>query len=557
MTAVALLCMSASSCAEWLDVEPVGNIPTDSFYRTPVEAEQALIGVYNGLLPIPEYYWHMCELRSDNVWNTNAEDANAARDYYEIFTYSPNLAIVSMLNDAWLDYYAIISRANLLIEKLADADFSTIDEESDIAGDTSDSEGSGDEGNVLSPGDKLKESFEAEARTLRAFAYFDLVRFFGRVPVVTSTQTVDEAMATGQSEPSEVYEQVIIPDLEYAIEHLDETAYDSEGNPVSIGSGRVNNIVAHALLGRVYATMTGFPMNDESKKELAMKELKTVIDYAGTAGKYWAETSRNWEEMWLSDNDNKYFIWEIQYIAREDYGNPMVYWMVPNVDADYIDLRMSGYNLPATDDLLALYSAGTPEEEGSDVITGADIRRNATFNFYEDGSTQIRFFVKFFENKHKLKELGYPDNTSQIVTRTYFPNNFPLIRLEDMMLLYAELSGAGDADAVKYVNDIRKRAGIGELTQSGLNDFASAVDDERRRELAGEGARWFDLVRHEEYVEKVSEKFRHYGTNEVGTIISPKIYDMARRVTEDSYLYPIPDVQMKVKEGLYQQNPGY
>ena len=103
MTAVTLLCMTASSCAEWLDVEPVGNIPTDSFYGTPVEAEQALIGVYNGLLPIPEYYWHMCELRSDNVWNTNAEDANAARDYYEIFTYSPNLAIVSMLNDAWLD----------------------------------------------------------------------------------------------------------------------------------------------------------------------------------------------------------------------------------------------------------------------------------------------------------------------------------------------------------------------------------------------------------------------------------------------------------------------
>ena len=124
------------------------------------------------------------------------------------------------------------------------------------------------------------------------------------------------------------------------------------------------------------------------------------------------------------------------------------------------------------------------------------------------------------------------------------------------MLLYAELAGP-EGDAVTYVNDIRKRAGIGELSQSELADFASAVDDERRRELAGEGARWFDLVRHEEYVEKVSEKFRYYGTNEVGTIISPKIYDMARRVTEDSYLYPIPDVQMKVKEGLYQQNPGY
>ena len=541
IAAISVVMMTAS-CADWLNVDPTSNIPADNFYRTPVEAEQALMGVYNGLLPLPEYYWIMSELRSDNVWNEQAEDANAARDYYEIFTYSPNLSIVSMLNDAWLDYYAIISRANLLIEKLADADFSSISEDAPIAevGETSDD-------NTLSPGERLKISFEAEARVLRAFAYFDLVRFFGRVPMVTTTQSVEEAMATGQSEATDIYEKVIIPDLQFGIEHLGESAYDCDGDQVSKESGRVNGIVATALLGRVYATMTGFPLYDESKKELALAELKTVVDYADESGKYWAKDATEWQKMWLSENDNKYHIWEIQYMAREGYGNPMVYWMVPRVGKTYIDLRMSGYQLPGTDELLNLYGG----DSDGDGITD-DIRRNATFNYYDD--FDLHFFMKFFENRLKLEELGSPDNTAQVVTRTYFPINFPLIRLEDVMLLYAELAG-NTAEATDYVNRIRERAGIGPLDADA--DFSQAVDDERRRELAGEGIRWHDLVRHREYVEKVSEKFRHYGTNEYGDISNTKIYDMARRVTENSYLYPVPDVQMKVKEGLYQQNPGY
>ena len=124
------------------------------------------------------------------------------------------------------------------------------------------------------------------------------------------------------------------------------------------------------------------------------------------------------------------------------------------------------------------------------------------------------------------------------------------------MLLYAELAG-DTPTAISYVNKIRTRAGIGELTSDDLADFAKAVDDERSRELAGEGIRWHDIVRRGTWQNLVKEKFIYYSTNSSGDIILPKVYDYTLRIVDGTYLYPIPDTQMKVKEGLYEQNEAY
>ena len=112
------------------------------------------------------------------------------------------------------------------------------------------------------------------------------------------------------------------------------------------------------------------------------------------------------------------------------------------------------------------------------------------------------FFQKFFEHKMKRKMLGYEDIDAQIADRTYFPINYPIIRLEDVMLMYAEIVGPTDK-AKSLVDDICERAGV-------------------------------------------------------PTVISkPETYELYKLVTKDSYIYPIPDSQMKVKEGLYEQNKGY
>ena len=69
--------------------------------------------------------------------------------------------------------------------------------------------------------------------------------------------------------------------------------------------------------------MAGYPLYDESKKELAKDLFEKVIDYADAKKKFWAKNADEWKRIWISDNDNKYHIFEIQYIAAKDYGNPM------------------------------------------------------------------------------------------------------------------------------------------------------------------------------------------------------------------------------------------
>ena len=69
----------------------------------------------------------------------------------------------------------------------------------------------------------------------------------------------------------------------------------------------------------------GYPVQDESKKALAEQLFSEVIDYARANNKYWAQTGDEWQKVWISDNDNKYHIFEIQYIASKNYGNPVSY----------------------------------------------------------------------------------------------------------------------------------------------------------------------------------------------------------------------------------------
>lgn len=523
----ALSCAIAVSCNDWLEVTSKSSLSTENFYRTSNEAEQALYGVYNGLMPLAEYAWLMSELRSDNVWADNAEDSATQRDYIDIFSYNPNITLISTLNNAWVNLYEIIARANMLLKHIEGTSFDPVEVDG-------------------APFD-IKQQMVAEARLLRGYAYFELVRYFGRVPVALEPISVEESMNTPQSETVDIYKQVIIPDFQFAAEHLGEKIYNVKGDVAA--AGRANKVAAKALLGRAYLTMAGYPLYDSEAKALAKVELKWVIDYASASGDYWAKTGKEWLKCWISDNDNKYHIFEIQYVARDGYGNPMVYWTAPKVGEEYISLQMSGYQLGGTTDLLNLLNG---DKNGDGVWD--DIRYDGTFDF--EFSSSLTFFDKFFEHKKKREELGYEDISAQIVTRNYFPLNFPIIRLEDVMLMYAEIVGP-IPEAVTLVNKIRSRAGLAELNSEEISNFDQAVADERRRELAGEGIRWHDLVRHNQYVEALRHKFISYSTDAEGNITRPKSYAMASRVVEGVHLYPIPDVQMKAKPGLYEQNPAY
>lgn len=504
---LAATALTTTSCEDWLDVTSPNDRATKDFFQTPIQAEQSLLGIYNGLLPIPEYILLMSDGRSDDVWTEPADDKQ--RDYVDISVFNPSIYTAGTINSAWNAFYKIVSRANLFLEKMEGIEF-----EEDLKVD-------------------VKATFMAEARFLRAYAYFELVRYFGRVPLATKSLSAEEAMTTPQSEPEEVYNNVIIPDLEFAVANMKEVAYDSDGDEAE--AGRATLPAAKALLGRVCLTMSGFPLYDTSKLELATTMLKEVIDYADKNNKYWAADGEAWKRIWISDNDNKYHIFEVQYMAQKNYGNPVVFMSVPNVGTEYIGISMSGNRITCESGLAALYKT-----------YANDVRYEATVDRSKN------YFTKFFEHKIKRKNLGYGDIDGLIIDRTYFPINYPLIRLEDVMLMYAEIVGATD-EGIGLVNRIRVRAGLTELTAAEKESaaFQQCVENERRRELAFEGIRWHDIVRHNTYIQKVREKFERKaeGTSTYNNYIN--------NVQPGTYLYPIPDTQMKTKEGLYQQNEAY
>ena len=516
--------LALSSCNDYFEIEPANGIRTDNFYQTDSQVDDALTGLYGTLKPLPKYLFVMSEIRSDNVWVLTDTKQN---DYADVATFNANgLLTDGIIKSCWADYFKVVATANMLLEKMEGVEFTY---------------------------ETARTQYMAEARFIRAMAYFDLVRFFGRVPMTTKALSTDEAFELGQSEAIDIYQEVILPDLQFAVEHLAETAFDCKN---ATHTERVTQVAAKALLGKVYLTMAGFPLYQTDKKPMARSLFKEVIDYATATGKYWAADMDEWNKMWIHENDNKYALFEIQYITSPDEGNPMVCLSVPsNPGTDWCGNNLvTGTHLYIEKGLQMHFI-----ERNTEANTYCDQRVGGTMNLKEtvddegnvSTSTGNTFYVKFFENRIKRAALGYNDMDAEIIDRTYWPQNYPILRLEDIMLLYAECVGS-TAEGYQMLNKIRQRAGLPELSALQEAEFQEAVANERRYELAEEGHRWFDLVRQNKYVETLRNMFINDDTTLSGTYAA-----FAGRVTEDMYLYPIPQSQIEVRAGLYTQNPGY
>ena len=519
-----LLAIGLTSCSDYLEVNPANALRTATYYSTESQVNDAINGLYGSLKPLSKYEFCLSEMRSDNVWITADVRQN---DYLDICTFNANgLLTDATIRTAWADYYTTIAAANTILEKIDDVSFTD---------------------------ENVKTQYKAETRFIRALAYFDLVRFFGNIPLALHTLTTDEAFALGQSPAADIYEQAITPDLQYAVEHLADAATDFLG---ATHPERATKIAAKALLGKVYLTMSGFPLYQTEKKELATALFKEVIDYAEENNRYWAADMDEWNNMWIHENDNKYFIFEIQYIAEKDEGNPMVTLSAPqNPGTDWCALNLITGTHIYIERSLQNHFIERDETTGEYIDQRIGGTMNIRTSAGEDNEaytpTGNTFYVKFFENKLKRASLGYNDMDAQIVDRTYWPQNYPVIRLEDIMLLYAECTGA-TPEGYDQLNRIRNRAGLPSLSGLSEEAFQTAVANERRYELAEEGQRWHDLVRHNTYVETLQQMFDDDDTTVNGTYRA-----FISRVTTDMYLYPIPQSQIEVRKGLYQQNAGY
>lgn len=482
----ALLLTFTLSCEDIVDIDPEYTLSADTFFNNEAEYEQALIGAYDLLQTSYLTLW-LGEIASDNAI-AGGESVNDTRGLHEIDEMTHN-ALNAELRSLMSYCYAGIARTNYLFENRNKLEFDR------------------------------KEELYAEASFLRAYYYFELVKVFGGMPIVPERALgIEEAQSIGRSSTEEVYAQ-IESDLINASEGLPLTAWQK---------GRPTKGAALSLLGRAYLYQDKFD------------EAATVLDEVISSGMYTlinVSTSEEFSGLFsVAQEDNSESVFEIQYSGAEGGGYGCFVCLEGNLAPGFHGIRQydgavygdgNSYNLP-TQNLYDAFDASDIRRDGSVLDIDAFVAVQGG-SYAEGGGGH----TGYYNNKYikRQGETGLPDDDLTS------PVNHRVIRYPDVLLMAAEAhnrkAAANDATALDYLNQVRTRVGMPELSLSG-SDLTNAIWDERRFELSGEGFRFFDLVR----------------TGQAAAAVTGF-------ETGKHELFPIPQVEIDLAGGNWPQNPGY
>lgn len=491
------------ACNKKLSQTPPSSVTTTNYYQSLSDFQQAVNGVYYRLRSYPDQALWMGEMRSDNV--SPVSDGN--RDWQGINDFSPNLTTTSFIVDAWNNDFNGIYNANTVLDK--------IDNQSDGILDS-----------------VPARQFRAECRFLRAFYYFDLLRFYGKLPIIDRVMSSEEVLNVGRSPVSDVYD-FIVQDLEYAMANL--PAFYSASSDL----GRPTKYAAEGILGLVYMTksgptydMDGGPGLNSNEYDKALTLFNDII-----GGGQYAFATDYASIFSYTNEDNPEVIFDIQFMSTSngaDYPSQLVpssYWT---------GLGLSGYGNGYGS---ASYNVTPNLRQSYETSAGGAVDARDTFNIQKgfalststpnDLDTTRPFIKKYIDVD--MRGTGLRD----------WPINFIVLRYTDVLMMKAEciLHGAGgsQADVDAIVNQVRARAGVPPLSNVDL----PTLMEERRREFLGEGLRWNDLVREGMAVTTMN----NWIASDSMTTIS--------EVIPQFLIYPIPQNEILVKPGLYTQNEGY
>ena len=531
----AVLCFS---CQDYLNTPPVDSLSPNGYYSTPNHVEEGIRGGYAKLRDIEVgQYLLLSEDRSDNMWADPAPNGIRSCSEIAFFRFDSSTGDVKNL---WANWYSLIYNVNAVLANIDAVEFRDGD---------------------------IKNQFKGELLFLRGYAHFELARVFGNVPIVDHNLSSAEAKTLKQSSPADVINNRVLPDLKEAESLLpyEDGVKNAMGAKIG-GQGRADKIVAKAMLARVYMTLKGWPYNDASSKAQAKSYLEDVLKYSKDNGdKYWAPTAEEWQKQWLTEPviSNKYQIFSIQH--RLSSGNGLSGQEGYSLSGEYLPKGGGGglmtpvfieaslrYEYMKNNDKRGL---GQAFMDGYDAYGSTPPYSNTEIRFTYDGkevtSYEESINVKFCPFVQRRQALGveFDDNTLG-----GWPLNFPILRLEDMMLLYAELlTEDGDiSGAMGYVNRIRSRAGVPEVEASGKDEAMDNIKTERKLEFFLEGIRWFDQIRSGEWERTTVSKFDRYkidGNYRQGVSID--------NIKPGKYLAPIPLDEMNAVPMLYQQNPDW
>lgn len=458
-----------NSCSKsFVEVQPKGTALEDNYYRNADEAYTGLVAAYDplGTECGATYSNKIGPLNSasDDCYAGGASSSDVpAWQAWNNFTVDASVGIQA---DFWSRNFTGVYRANVLLSKLPGVNM-------DAA---------------------LKARFTAEAKFLRAYFYFDLVRLFKNVPLFTDLISPTEMFNVSQAKPEDVWAQ-IEKDLKEAIPDIPETVAAEE-------NGRVTKMAATALLGKVILYQ-----NNESR----MQEAADLFEQVNTNSNY--ELLTDYAQIFRPDNKfNKESIFEIVHTAQaisgwgswpNFEGNLYTQMCGPRAFVGPTYVAGWGFN-PISMDLVNLMK-NDPRYRYT--ISNIDSLKVAGLCTYEKGYMNTGYFVQKYA---PLKEFYSTIGGDPVLN---YPNDYIEIRLADTYLMEAEAlvrAGGNAAKAQSYLDKVRARVGLTSVPATLDNIYK-----ERRLELATEGHRFFDLVRTGQAPTVLAAKGFTAGKNEI------------------------------------------
>lgn len=494
------LTLALGACEDFLKENPTGSLTTTSEVSSPEIARAFVDGALSQITT-----WN----NGGGGWGgnnaallefmTGKADGNSQTEAFKFFDLEYD-SRAFYIDNWWSGMYSGIARANLAIQKVSE---------------------------IPTLPAQTKVNMIAEAKTMRALYYFQLVRIFGDVPKITSLITSLDEVQTPKSPVKEIYDEIIIPDLLEA---------EKATLPWRDTDGRASKGLIKALLADVYLTYAGYPVKggDAAYAESA-KRSKELID----SGIY--SLFSEYTDMILPANRNKgEFIFQVQH------------------EKDIRNNGMTPVTLPAFRGIAAY----------SDEYGGL-IPRKEFVESYEKGDKRTKE-KQFFYTYYKGHPNDYPAgdvrrdslNLGGYFIYKWFDKqaidvdakanlNYTIYRYADVLLMYAEASnraeGKPNTQATKALNDIRSRAKLAGVTTTNVEEFEQAVWAERYFELCYEGKMWFDMVRTRKVRNDLTKKWDNFAGH---TTIYNKTF------AAKNLLLPIPKREIDNNRQL-KQNEGF
>jgi hypothetical protein len=476
---ISIACLLGSCKKSFLELNPVSQIGATTFYKTQSDLLNAVTGAYAALQLNGQYtedYYFVADYPSDNIESALSGASNDFDQFDRFYVNSANIYLAPF----WTDGYKGIVRCNNVITQAPN----------------------------IPMDETLKKRYVGEAKYLRALMYFNLVRVFGDVPLVTEPiASIEESYTYGRAPVADIYKQIV--------KDLTDAEPDMPLSYTGADIGRVTKGAVQTLLGEVYLTQKNYA---GAVTELAQVITSNVYKLLPVYNDVFNPANGNNAEIIFAVNYKKGGIGE---------GSPFVNAFLP------------------TGGIPTLVTIGTT---GNRMTGGKDL-----FDAFEVGDTRkpISINDSFIDGTGKTVSVYF--------TRKYMDtpptdkdgdNDWYIHRYSDALLMYAEaLNETGQTtQAHTYLNMVRVRANLSARVSLTQADMRLAIEQERRVELCFEGHRWFDLLRTGRAITVMNAYFIKYGIKLGGIQVQVKDFQL---------IQPVPLSQIQANPAKITQNPGY